>query len=102
MDSTSVCRQGHQRRVVLSAPNSKMSCSSVSVVCKVTPYVVQEQVVTPMPLITHREGRNRFPEEYGLRLQVKSVRATLVPSEVIIFQAFLMILNFMPCSRKLE
>lgn len=52
IDCTSICGQGYQRNAVLSAPNTKMSCSCVGSV-QVTPWVVQEQVVTPICLQYH-------------------------------------------------
>ncbi|KAF6280931.1 hypothetical protein mRhiFer1_009310 [Rhinolophus ferrumequinum] len=40
---TSICRHGHRRKAVLSALHSKMACSSVSPVGKVTYCVAEEQ-----------------------------------------------------------
>lgn len=73
---TSVCRHGHQRKAVLSAPNSKMACSSVSPVDRDTLRVAQDQVVAQMPPATPTCAQDSCPEPVVLRTLGESWKET--------------------------
>lgn len=65
---SSICRHGPQR-AVLSAPHSKMACSSVFLVPKDTLYESQKQLVTLILLTTSKSDQDTYTEETVLRGQ---------------------------------
>ncbi|XP_011354377.1 nuclear envelope pore membrane protein POM 121C [Pteropus vampyrus] len=73
---TSLYRHGHQRKAALSAPDSKMACSSVSLVDKITLCVAQEQVFTRMPPTTPTCAPNSCTEQVVLRAPGESWKET--------------------------
>ncbi|XP_046494225.1 nuclear envelope pore membrane protein POM 121C-like [Equus quagga] len=78
---SSICRPGHQNKAMLSALTPEKSCSSPSAEDKVTPCVVQEQGVTPMPPTTPRCAQDRSTDKMLLRTPGESRKETAEQEE---------------------